>query len=195
MKLKSRESVKSVRGSSFDRRDREQRSGPPVSSDSRHPDGEYHVGPGRPPREYRFKPGQSGNPRGAERKSPLVPDLKAIVERALNEKVTLRRGEREKIITKAAAGIAILVNQYVDGDRHARRDLFALARDLGVDLTAGRGIENAVAESITANDEEIINEFLRRHGVQPEQYHASRIDLPPVKEDAENVNVPEEKSP
>jgi hypothetical protein len=28
-------------------------------------DPEYRVGPGRPPKEYQFKPGQSGNPNGA----------------------------------------------------------------------------------------------------------------------------------
>ena len=27
-------------------------------------DGEYVVGPGRPPKEHQFKPGQSGNPGG-----------------------------------------------------------------------------------------------------------------------------------
>ena len=31
-------------------------------------DQEYKVGPGRPPKEHRFKPGQSGNPKGAKRK-------------------------------------------------------------------------------------------------------------------------------
>src|SRR6476661_1090278 len=40
---------------------------------------EYKVGPGRPPREYQFKPGQSGNPKGAKRKPPtLLPDLKRL---------------------------------------------------------------------------------------------------------------------
>src|SRR5712671_1579876 len=49
----------------------------------------YKVGPGRPPREYQFKPGQSGNPKGAKRKPPsLLPDLKRLFEQALSEKVT-----------------------------------------------------------------------------------------------------------
>jgi hypothetical protein len=49
---------------------------------------DYVVGPGRPPKEYRFKPGQSGNPKGAKRKPPsLVPDLKKIFQRALNQKI------------------------------------------------------------------------------------------------------------
>jgi hypothetical protein len=51
-------------------------------------DAEYKVGPGRPPREYQFKPGQSGNPKGAKRKPPSVaPDLKAALERALNKTI------------------------------------------------------------------------------------------------------------
>ena len=35
------------------------------------PDAEYKVGPGCPPREYQFKKGQSGNPKGARRKAPV----------------------------------------------------------------------------------------------------------------------------
>jgi Family of unknown function (DUF5681) len=98
-------------------------------------DQEYRVGPGRPPKEYQFKPGQSGNPKGARRKpKSIAPDLKALFERALSGKVTLRQGEQEKIITKAAAGIEQMVNQFAKGDRHARRDVLALAARLGVDL-------------------------------------------------------------
>ena len=81
-------------------------------------DQEYRVGPGRPPREHQFKPGQSGNPDGARRKArSIAPDLKALFERALSRKVTLRQGEQKRIITKAAAGIEQLVNQFAKGDR------------------------------------------------------------------------------
>jgi hypothetical protein len=94
---------------------------------------EYRVGPGRPPREYQFKPGQSGNPKGAARKpESIAPELGAILERSLNGKVTLRQGEKEKIVTKFAAGIEQLVTQFAKGDRHARRDLFQLVDQLGV---------------------------------------------------------------
>ena len=98
-------------------------------------DQDYRVGPGRPPKEYQFKPGQSGNPKGARRKPRSIAlDLKALFERALNRKVTLRQGEQQKICTKAAAGFEQLANQFVRGDRHARRDVLALAERLGVDL-------------------------------------------------------------
>src|SRR6266540_1777358 len=112
-------------------------------------DQEYRIGPGRPPKEYQFKPGQSGNPKGARPKPrSIVPDLKALFERALNRKVTLRQGEQQKIMTKAAAGIEQLVNQFVRGDRHARRDLLVHAERFGVDLVAGQGaaLEQTVAE-------------------------------------------------
>jgi hypothetical protein len=141
------------------------------------PDQEYRVGPGRPPKEYQFKPGQSGNPKGARQKPrSIAPDLKALFERALSAKVTLRQGEREKIITKAAAGIEQLVNQFAKGDRHARRDLLALAERLGVELVAGEGeaLEQTVAAALSANDEALLADYVRRHAVQPD--HPGEID-------------------
>ena len=133
-------------------------------------DEKYQVGPGRPPKEYRWQKGQSGNPAGAKRKTAtVVPDLKEMLNQALNEPVTLRSGKREVTTTKAAAGIAQLVTQFAEGDRHARRDLIALAPKLGIDLTAGQAgaIGEAVAALMSASDEAIITDFLRRHGVEP----------------------------
>jgi hypothetical protein len=132
-------------------------------------DQEYRVGPGRPPKEYQFKPGQSGNPKGARRKpTSIAPDLKALFERALSGKVTLRQGEQERIITKAAAGIEQLVNQFAKGDRHARRDLLALAERLGVDLVAGQGeaLGQTVAAALSASDEALLADYVQRHSVQ-----------------------------
>jgi uncharacterized protein DUF5681 len=131
----------------------------------------YDVGYGRPPEKSRFKRGQSGNPSGTKRTPPsATADLRAVLERALNEKVTVRRGDRDETMTKAAAGITELVNQFAKGDRHARRHLTAFAETVGYDLTAGQGraIANALAAAFTAEDEDIIADFLRRQGVQPE---------------------------
>ena|SRR5438034_2849509 len=113
--------------------DRPSASGPPVS------EAEYKVGPGRPPKEFQFKPGQSGNPKGAKRKPPsMAPDLKLLLERALSKQVTLKQGEKERMVTMAAAGIEQLVAQFAKGDRHARRDVIALADKLGVDLVVSQ---------------------------------------------------------
>ena len=153
------------------------RSDAPLSLKSDPSDQDYRVGPSRPPKEYQFKPGQSGNPKGARRKpGSIAPDLKSLFERALSEKVTLRQGEREKIITKAAAGIEQLVNQFAKGDRHARRDLLALAERLGVDLVAGQGdaLEQTVAAALSANDEALLANYVQRHAIQPD--HSGEID-------------------
>jgi hypothetical protein len=129
-------------------------------------DSEYRVGPGCPPREYQFKKGQSGNPKGAKRKTSLAPDLKAHLERALSGKVMLQDGEKARLISKAAAGIEQLVDQFAQGDRHARRDLIDIAHKLGVDLTAGQGaaVDKALQSMVTADDEAALADYLKRHG-------------------------------
>ena len=128
----------------------------PAASDT-----EYKVGPGRPPRETRFKPGQSGNPKGAKRKPPSIAlDLKAALERALNKTVKLKQGERERTVTMATAGIEQLVAQYVKGDRHARRDLIALTDKLGVNLMAGQ--HQAIQEALASNHEAILAAYVQR---------------------------------
>src|SRR5437016_2342676 len=96
-------------------------------------DAEYKVGPGCPPREYQWPPGQSGNGAGAKRKTPsLAPDLKKLLEQALDKKVTFTQGEKKRTLTLFAAGIEQLVKQFVKGDRHARKELFALGQQVGL---------------------------------------------------------------
>src|SRR5439155_12830803 len=73
---------------------------------------EYKVGPRRPPKEYQFKPGQSGNPKGRKRKAPsLLPDFKRLFDRAMSEEVTITQNDKKMILTKAQAGFKQLANQ------------------------------------------------------------------------------------
>src|SRR5258708_24002373 len=97
---------------------------------------EYKVGPRRPPKEYQFKPGQSGNPKGRKRKAPsLLPDFKRLFDQAMSEEVTTTQGE---ILTKAEAGFKQLANQHAKGDRHARREAVAYAAKFDSDLIHGQ---------------------------------------------------------
>jgi Family of unknown function (DUF5681) len=122
---------------------------------------EYKVGPGRPPKEHQFKPGQSGNPKGAKRKpKAMAPDLKAALEQALSKPIKLKQGERERIVSMAVAGIEQLVAQYVKGDHRARRDLMALADKLGVDLMAGQ--HQAFQEVLATEHEAILRSYVER---------------------------------
>jgi hypothetical protein len=123
--------------------------------------GAYEVGPGRPPREYQFKPGQSGNPKGAKRKPPPIAlDLKLALERALKKTVKLKQGEQERMVSMAVAGIEQLVAQFAKGDRHARRDLIALCDKLGIDLLAGQ--HQAIQEALASNHEAILLNYVER---------------------------------
>jgi hypothetical protein len=122
---------------------------------------EYKVGPGRPPKEHQFKPGQSGNPKGAKRKpKPIAPDLKAALERALNERIKLKQGEKERITTMAEAGIKQLVAQFAKGNHQARRDLIVICDKLDVDLMQSQ--RQAVQEALAANHEAILETYVAR---------------------------------
>ena len=118
---------------------------------------EYRVGPGFPPREHQFKPGQSGNPQGARKRPPsIAPDLKILLQAALSKKITLTIGDKERLLTRAAAGIEQLVEQFARGDRYARRDLLDLADKLGLDLGASSKAaleELAGSKSLAANSD------------------------------------------
>jgi Family of unknown function (DUF5681) len=125
---------------------------------------EYKVGPGRPPKEHQFKPGQSGNPKGAKRKRRLSPDIKLLLEQALSERVTLKQGGKQLTLTMAAAGIKQLVAQYARGDRHARRDVIALADKFGVDLMASH--RQDIEEALALDHQTILDAYVaRRNGV------------------------------
>src|SRR6476659_3780551 len=105
----------------------------------------YEVGYRRPPNRFQFKKGRSGNPTGKRNRSSK-PDLKAQLESELSKAVTIRSGKRAKTLTKAAAGIKQLVDQFAKGDRNARRDLFLLSEKLGVALTNRVGLEGALED-------------------------------------------------
>jgi uncharacterized protein DUF5681 len=122
---------------------------------------EYKVGPGRPPKEHQFKPGQSGNPKGAKRKpKAMAPDLKAALEQALSKTIKLKQGEKERIVSMAVAGMEQLVAQYVKGDHRARRDLIALADKLGIDLMAGQ--QQAIQDALATEHEAILRTYVER---------------------------------
>jgi excinuclease UvrABC nuclease subunit len=87
-------------------------------------------------------------------------DLKAALQQALNNKVKLKRGDKERLVPMATAGIEQLVAQYVKGDRHARRDLLALADRLGVNLITDH--QRAIEDVVAANHAAILAAFVQR---------------------------------
>lgn len=120
----------------------------------------YQVGPGRPPKEHRWKKGcPSPHPSGRPRKTPSIrPGLKKILEDALSEKVEIKKADKSMLISKASLGLQQLVNQFAKGDRHARRDVFQYAAQLGVDLQG----KEVIADVTGIAEQAIVDAFLQR---------------------------------
>jgi hypothetical protein len=157
-------------GKKAGKRDHVPASSPATSAD------EYKVGPRRPPKEYQFKPGKSGNPKGAKRKPPsLLPDLKRLFEQALSEKVTLKQGNKEHTLTMAEAGIKQLLAQFAKGDRHARRDVFAYAEKLGIDFMAPH--RKAIEEALAPPSQAILDRYVERRTQASVSYQSPPVLL------------------
>ena len=87
-------------------------------------DGDYEVGYGRPPKETRFTPGKSGNPKGRpKRKRSLAADLRKEVERMVE---VVENGKRRRVSVQAAV-IRRLVNDAIGrGNMAAMKPLLVL---------------------------------------------------------------------
>ena len=85
----------------------------------------YEVGYRKPPRETRFKPGQSGNPKGRPRGSL---DVATVLARTLREQVVVNEGGRRRSITKLEAAVKQIVNKAAGGDASSVRFLIGLAQ-------------------------------------------------------------------
>jgi Family of unknown function (DUF5681) len=158
-------------------------SGPPAE--------EYKVGPGRPPKEHQFKPGQSGNPKGAKRKAPsLLPDLKEQFERAFNQTAMVTQGERKRVITMWAAGMQQLSVQFAKGDRHARRDAFWIAEKLGSEFLTPK---KAFDEIHAGDRQAILDAYVARRTDRKVSAAPSPIFAPPELLDDDAPDEADEK--
>lgn len=118
---------------------------------------DYEVGYGRPPKASRFKPGQSGNPRGRARgQSNLATDL----ARELGEQIRIREGDREKSVSKQRAMVKALVAKSLKGDARAA----ALLISLLVKVEEQSGKATPSAKAVSSQDQAIIDAFLKRAG-------------------------------
>ena len=83
---------------------------------------DYQVGYGKTPVETRFKPGQSGNPKGRPKGLQSVGTL---LRKALLTRVTLQENGHSRHITVQEVIIRGLVNDAAKRDHKAMRVLFA----------------------------------------------------------------------
>ncbi len=120
--------------------------------------GSAGVGYGRPPVHTRFKPGQSGNPKG-RRKGQR--NIHTIVVEALSQRISIREGDRIRSLTKLDGVILTMVNAALKGDPKAQASLITMMRSLGL---IGAPPQNATnQEPFTSDDAALIEDYFRRH--------------------------------
>ena len=119
---------------------------------------DYEIGFRRPPVRRRFKPGQTGNPKGRPKGRRKV---RTVVEEALNQRITIREGDRTRSLPKLDGVVLTMVNKALQGDAKALTALIQLIRSVGMTEEMP---EPTSTEPVTAHDGEIIADFLRRHG-------------------------------
>lgn len=87
--------------------------------------GDGSVGYRRPPKKYRFKPGQSGNPKGRPKDCE---NLDTIVRRRLAQKISIRDGGKVRKVSVFEVAVVRLVEKAVQGDHRAIELLIRTAR-------------------------------------------------------------------
>ena len=122
----------------------------------------YRVGYGRPPLATRFKPNQSGNPKGRPRR-PL--SLRAVVDQVLDEKVEIREGERVLRMSNRHALARSAFRRALNGDPRLMRALALMMRaEIGLEQP-----EDEAAAPVSASDEAIVADYLARHRVESDE--------------------------
>ena len=111
----------------------------------------------QPPKAFRFKPGQSGNPSGRPR---ATKGLLTELEAALSAPVTIRVGSRRRRVSKLQAAVKSLADRAASGDPHVLRLLLAELRH----AESRVGEEPAAQETFSATDREVIAAMLQRIG-------------------------------
>ena len=88
------------------------------SGERKGPDGEYEIGKGRPPKAFRWKKGQSGNPR---RKLPRPPKDAELIERLFRRKFAVIEGGEKVCKTGFEIIFTQLMSKESAGDRGAAK--------------------------------------------------------------------------
>ena len=79
-------------------------------------DRNYEVGYGKPPKHTRFKPGQSGNPKG---RKPGSKNVMTLLEQTLFDTVKVRENGKVRHVPAIQACLLSLRNQAIKGDPRA----------------------------------------------------------------------------
>ena len=111
----------------------------------------YTVGYCRPPLHSRFKPGQSGNPKGRAKGSQ---NLRTIVKQVSSEQILIREGDRPRRMSKMEALVRTTFTRAFKGDPKALASLIMLWRQIGlieIDVTTTELLQGPEYAAIVAD--------------------------------------------
>jgi len=108
-------------------------------------DADNRLGYRRPPKHSRFRPGQSGNPRG---RPPGVKSLSDIVRKIIGQKVTVTENGRARRVPRLEGILLRAASEASRGDGRALRLLLQLTERYGESPQTGAEHETIVAEDI-----------------------------------------------
>jgi hypothetical protein len=112
------------------------------------------VGYRRPPAHSRFRPGQTGNPKGRPKGAA---NLRTDLRDELSEHIRVREGERDLKVSKQRAMHKALVEKALRGDARAANVVLGLVSKL---FEAAAPVEPV--PNLTADDQAILERFLAR---------------------------------
>jgi len=110
------------------------------------------VGYKRPPKAHRFKPGQSGNPKGRPKG---VPTLQDVMIREAARIVRVKQGDRIENIPKLAAVARSVYSMALKGDIAAARMIFQHTAD-------AESSQTGVSEGLTMPTDDVIQRMMKR---------------------------------
>ena len=112
---------------------------------------EYEVVYGKPPPDGRFKPGQSGNPKGRPKGAK---NLKTDLAEELGEKIPIKEQGKTKKVSKQRAMLKALTAKALQGDTKAANTVLNLVmRLMTPDDVEGEEME------LTKTDLQVLDEF------------------------------------
>ena len=117
-------------------------------------DKEYEIGYGKPPKEYQFKKGQSGNKKGRPKNSK---NTYVLLDEILSQTIPITENGKLMHISKRNAVLIQLVNKAVKGDLKATNAL--LPHMLMAD--AKEEDKEKIMSALNRDDEKIISNYLK----------------------------------
>ena len=131
--------------------------------------GEYEVGYRRPPKTMRFKPGQSGNPKGRPAKAR---NFKSDVKKTLETPIRLVKDGKPQTVSTQEAALLRLSEKALKGDARALNLLVMLAQAYNAEelATAAGGVLGASDQEILENyRERVLRQGINAEANEPEE--------------------------